>query len=146
MAVTVPDATPFLVLDASDRIVEVGPAAQALYGSLLGRTLWHRFPDAEPLFTPHYARARQTRTPVEFVQFFRGQVGWIRAEPCGARLMVSWRMLLALDTLTLDRLRDSIGRALAILEGWEDRDRRARLRESLRVVDGGVGEDDVERR
>jgi hypothetical protein len=143
LAVTVANETPFLVLDASDHIVEVGPAAHALYGSLLGRTLWDRFPEAEPLVTPHYARARQTQEPVEFVQFFRGQVTWIRAEPSGPRLTVTWRMLLALDTLTLDRLRDSIGRVIAILEDWEDHDRRGRLRESLRVIEGGVSEDDV---
>jgi hypothetical protein len=81
---------------------------------------------------------------VEFVQFFRGQVAWIRAEPLGPRLRVSWRMLLALDALTLDRLRDSIDQVLGILEDWEDHDRRGRLRDSLRLIEGGVSEDDVE--
>jgi hypothetical protein len=78
VAVTVPDGTPFLVLDAEDRIVEVGLAARAVCGSPVGRTLWDRFPEALPLFKPHYDRARRTQEIVEFVQFFRGQVGWLR--------------------------------------------------------------------
>jgi hypothetical protein len=137
VAVTVPEGTPFLVLDAEDRIVEVGHAARAVYGSLVGRTLWDRFPEALPLFKPHYDRARRTQEIVEFVQFFRGQVGWLRAAPRGSTVTLSWRMLFALDTLTLDRLRDSISEALELLEKSEDAIRRARLRGSLRLVEGG---------
>lgn len=145
VAVTVPDETPYLVLDADDRIVKVGPAAEAVYGSLMGRTLWDRFPEAEALFKPHYDRARRAREEIELVQFFRGQVGWLRLAPSGSDVTVSWRMLFALDTLTLDRLRDSIAEALELIDSWEAKSHRERLRTSLRVLEGGSEEGDAER-
>lgn len=138
MAVTVPADLPFLVLDEDDRIVEVGPSAEAVYEPMLGHSLWDRFPDAGPLFRPHYRRARRTGEDVEFVQFYRGQVAWIRVVPCGTQIILSWKILHVLDTLTFDGLRKSIADAVALLEEWDRRLRRRRTRESWQVIEGGM--------
>lgn len=129
---------PYLVLDADDRIVEVGAGAEAVYGPLVGHGLWERYADAGPLFRPQCARARRTREPVEFVQFYRGQLAWVRVVPSGDRVTLSWEVLHVLDTLTFDGLRRSIGDALSLLQEWDARIRRRRARESLRLVEGGA--------
>ena len=138
MAVTVEQVPPNLVLDEGYRIVEVGPAAEAGFGPLVGRNLWECFPGAQPLYRPYYERARQTGKPVEFVQFYNGHVGRIRAVPSGGRLALFWEVLCRLDTLTLDGLRASLGEAIAALEECQDQLRREQVRDSLRVIDGGV--------
>jgi PAS domain-containing protein len=137
VAVTVPANSPFLVIDSDDRIVEVSRAAEAVYGSLRGSRLWDRYPEAKPLFRPHFDRARREQEPVEFVQFFRGQVAWLRVESSGSRITLSWEMLFALDTLTLDRLRDSLDAALEILDERQRQLQRSRLRDTFEVIDGG---------
>lgn len=138
MAVTVEQVPPNLVLDEDDRIVEVGPAAEAGFGPLVGRNLWECFPGAKPLYGPYYERARQTGEPVEFAQFYNGHVGQVRAVPYGRRLALFWEVLCRLDTLTLDGLYASLGEAMAALEECEGQLRRKQMRDSLRVIDGGV--------
>jgi hypothetical protein len=129
---------PYLVLDAEDRIVEVGGSAEAVYSSLLDHSLWERYADASPLFRPHYARARRIGEPVEFVQFYRGQLAWVRVVPSGDRVTLSWEVLHVLDTLTFDGLRRSMADALSLLQEWDGRIRRRRTRESLRLIEGGA--------
>jgi hypothetical protein len=136
VAVTV-EGTANLVLDESYRIVEVGPAAAAEFGPLRGQHLWDAFPGSQPLFRPYYDKARRTGEPVEFVQFYDGQVGHIRAVPEGRWLLLFWEQLTRLDTLTLERLRASLVQTMALIEESEARLRRARVRETLRVVEGG---------
>lgn len=136
MAVTVQQA-PFIVLNENYVIVEVGPAAEAQFGPLVGRAVWDGFPGSEPLFKPHYERARRTGKPVEFVQFYEGVVARIRAVPRGNRLELYWERLLHLDTLTLDGLRSSIAEAVELLDDREADMLRRELRGRLRVIAGG---------
>ena len=81
MAVTVEHQTPFVVLDEGDRIVGVGPRAEGQFGPLVGSRLWECFPGAEPLFKPYYDAARRSGEPLEFVQFYDGNVARVRAAP-----------------------------------------------------------------
>ena len=135
---TARDGASYLVLDAEDRIVEVGAAAEAVYGSLVGHSLWERYAEAGPLFRPYYTRARRTGETLEFVQFYRGQLAWVRVVPAGGQVTVSWDVLHVLDTLTFDGLRRSIVDALSLLQEWEARIRKRRTRESLRLIEGGA--------
>jgi hypothetical protein len=128
VAVTV--EAPRVVLDEDYRIVEVGSAAQAAFGPLLGHDLWESFPDSEPLFRPYYEKARRTGEPVEFVQFYRGSVARIRAVPAGCRLALYWQTITRIDTLTLDRLRASVEGALRLVTSETSR--------TLRVIQGGA--------
>ena len=141
MAVTVEQTLPSLTLDADDTIVVVGPAARAVFGASLGESVWERFPDAKPLYGPHYDRVRRTGEPTEFVQFFRGQVGWVRVVPDDGgrgRITLSWRILHVLDTLTVESLLRSIAEAIELLGRWDVQLSRQRTRELLRVIEGGT--------
>ncbi len=133
MALTVEQA-PFIVLDADYRIVEVGPAAEAAFGPLLGENVWTSFPDSKPLFQPHYERARCTGAPAEFAQYYNGNVMHLRVVPRGTRLVIYYEILCLLDVLTLGGLRDSIDTALAAVAGAEEELRRDYIRRTLHVV------------
>jgi len=137
VAVTVPQA-PFIVLDENYVIVGVGPAAEAQFGPLAGRVVWDGFPGSEPLFRPHYERARRTGEPVEFVQFYEGTVAHIRAVPAGDRLELYWERLLNLDTLTLDGLHSSIVEAIDLLDDREADMLKREMRGHLHVIEGGT--------
>jgi len=116
VAVTVRQETPFVVLDEADRIVGVGPHAESQFGPLLGASLWECFPGSKPLFKPHYDSARRSAEPVEFVQFYDGNVARVRAVPVGeGRLELQWEQLARLDTLTLDSLSETLDEALELL-------------------------------
>ena len=131
------DEPPNLVLDEDYRIVEVGPAAQAALGPLRGRNLWDAFPGSRPLFHPYYDKARRTGEPVEFVQFYDGDLGHIRAVPEGSTLLLFWELLHRLDILTLEGLRASLDQTMAVIEEFEARLRRDHLKSTLRIVEGG---------
>ena len=136
MAVAV-ERTPNLVLDDEYRIVEVGPPVEAALGPLRGQWLWDAFPDSRPLFEPYYEKARRSGEPVEFVQFYDGQVGRIRAVPEASRLLLFWEDVRSLDTLTLAALRASLEETLAAIEEHETSLRRDSVRDGLRVLEGG---------
>ena len=136
MAVTV-EATPHFVLDDSDRIVGASPAAQAVFAPHFGQIIWDCFRDSKALFQPYYDNARETSQPVEFVQFYQGVVGRIRAVPAGERLEISWEEFLRLDSLTLEGLYSSISDAVALLESHEAEMYR-QIRGTLRVLEGGA--------
>jgi hypothetical protein len=133
VAVTV-DETPFVVLAEDYRIVEVGPAAQAGFGPLLGQNVLDSFPGSRPLFLPYYEQARRTGEIVEFTQFYDGYVSRITAVPNGSKLAVFWELLGMLDVLTLDGLRDSLEAIIRTLAGAENTLLKDRVRNSLRVV------------
>ncbi len=138
MAVTVEAHTPFVVLDEGDRIVGVGPHAESQFGPLLGASLWEAFPGSERLFRPYYDAARRSGEPLEFVQFYDGNVARIRAVPADdGRLELHWHQLARLDTLTLASLSTTLDQALELLdaEGWERG--RDSVRRALRVIEGG---------
>lgn len=138
MAVTVQAHTPFVVLDEWDRIVGVGPHAESQFGPLLGASLWEAFPGSEPLFKPYYDAARRSGEPLEFVQFYDGNVARVRAVPAeDTRLELHWHQLARLDTLTLASLSKTLDDALELLggEGWGSG--RSTGRGALRVIEGG---------
>ena len=133
MAVTVEQGQ-YLVLDEGFRIVEVGPAARATFGPVLGEIAFEAFPDSEPLFRPHYERAARTGRAVEFATFYNGRVLHLHVTPVGARLVVSWEELVRLDVLTLEGLFESLDTALeAIGTSLTEIDATGR-RTRLRVV------------
>ena len=136
MAVTVEEQAPFVVLDTGDKIVEVGPGAQDQFGPLLGSVLWDSFPDSQPLFKPYYDKARRTGEPVEFVQFYDGNVARIWAVPgSDHRLELYWELIVRLDTLTLGGLAKTLDESLELLD--DATAARDQLRQTLRVIQGG---------
>jgi hypothetical protein len=138
VAVTVRQEPPFVVLDEGDRIVGVGSAAESQFGPLVGASVWDCFPGSEPLFKPYYDAARRSGEPVEFVQFYDGNVARVRAVPVAdGRLELEWEQLARLDTLTLDSLSETLDDALELL-GGEAADRRPTVRRAaLHVIEGG---------
>lgn len=138
MAVTVKQA-PFVVLDEGDRIVGVGPDAESQFGPLVGSIMWDCFPGSEPLFKPYYDAARRSGKPVEFVQFYDGNVARIRAAPStDGTLALYWQLLARIDTRTLGGLAHSLDEALELLADEQVGVDRQALRNSLRVIKGGV--------
>jgi hypothetical protein len=138
VAVTVEQQAAFVVLDDSDRIVGVGRDAESQFRPLVGEIIWECFPGSEPLFKPYYDRARESGQPVDFVQFYDGNVARIRAVPDGeGRLELSWEALARLDTLTLGGLVDSLDRSLELLRDRGVRLDRREARRALRVIEGG---------
>ena len=124
----------YIVLDGDYRIVEVGPAAEAGFGPLLGQVILDAFPDSRALYRPYYEQAKRTREPVEFAQYYDGYVMHVGLEPIGSKLVVTWDTLVMLDVLTLDGLKASMRNALSAISTWEDRLTRQRRRQTLRVV------------
>ena len=138
MAVTVTQA-PFVVLDEGDRIVGVGPDAESQFGPLVGSIMWDRFPGSEPLFKPYYDAARRSGEPVEFVQFYDGNVARIRAVPgADGTLALYWQLVARIDTRTLGGLVYTLDEALGLLADEQIGVHRQALRNSLRVIKGGV--------
>jgi len=127
---------PFLVLDDDYRIVEVGPAAEAGFGPLLGRCVWDCFPGSESMYRPYYERARRSRQPIELAQYYGGYLTRVKAVPTESKITVYWQTLCILDTRSLDRLRTSLTEAIAALDEWKAELERERVRSSLRVIEG----------
>lgn len=135
MAVTVLQE-PYIVFDEEYRIVEVSDLAMPVFGPFLGQSVWSCFPDSRPLYEPHYARARRTRLPVEFAQYYNGRVMLVKAVPSGTRITLWYEVVAILDVLTLEGLRESLDSALAKLSAAEETIRREQVRTSLRLVGG----------
>jgi hypothetical protein len=139
VAVTVEEHAPFVVLDAGDNIVGVGPDAESQFGPLVGASLWECFPGSEPLFRPYYDEARRTGEPVEFVQFYDGNVARVRAVPAGTDLLeLYWERITRLDTLTLEGLLETLDESLAVLDDQRASVDREGLRKALRLIEGGA--------
>ncbi len=137
MAVTVMQQTPFVVLDEVDRIVGVGPHAESQFGPLLGSILWECFPGSKPLFKPYYDNARRSGEPVEFEQFYDGNVARVRAVPrAGGHLELYWELLARLDTLTLQSFVETLEHSLAQLSDAAP-GQRTEVQRLLRVIEGG---------
>ena len=136
MAVAV-DAAAFVILDEAYRIVEVSPAAGAVFGPLRGQDVFESFPGSRPLFLPYYEQARLTGEVVEFTQYYGGYVANVKAVPSGSMLTVYWDRWYTIDVLTLEGLRDSLRTVIDALRGREDALRGDGVRGSLRVVQSG---------
>jgi hypothetical protein len=124
----------FLVLDDEFRIVEVGAAARATFGPLLGKRVFDAFPDSEALFRPYYEHVRETGVPTEFATFYDGVALHLRVAPADGDLLVTWRTLARLDVLTIDGLAASLDHALAAIANVERELQRVRGRDRLRIV------------
>ena len=135
MAVTVQQA-PFVVLDESYTIVEVGPSAEGGFGPLAGQNVWECFPGSESLFRPYYDKARRTGEPEDFVQFYSGYVTRVRAEPRGELLKVEWKELHTIDALTVDTLAASLARTIELIDDEQADTLRRDTRASLRLIEG----------
>lgn len=135
MAVTVEDV-PFVVLDETYRIVEVGSSAEAGFGPLRGRCVWDCFPGSESMYRPHYERARRSGEPIELVQYYGGYLTMVEIRPEGRATRVAWETLSMLDTSNLERLRASLTDAIDELDRRAKDLQRRRRRETLRLVEG----------
>jgi hypothetical protein len=133
VAVTV-EQVPFVVLDETYRIVEVGPAAEAGFGPLRGRCVWDCFPGSKSMYGPHYERARRRGEPLELVQYYGGYLTKVEIHPEKGALRVSWETLTMLDTRDLERLRASLTDAIAALDQQAEELERRRVRRNLRIV------------
>ena len=128
-------ASRWIVLDEEDRIVDVSDDAEPIFGSLLGESLWERFPAAGAVFAPYCDEARRTGRDVELVEFFEGTLKRVRYSPSGSRVRATWEILAAVDVSSLDTLQESlraINAALAEVERGVNGQRPP-----LRVVHGG---------
>ena len=137
MAVTV-EGTPQFVVDEEYRIVEFAPAVAPAFRPRRGRSLWDTFPESRPLFEPYYEVAWTTGEPVEFLQFYAGLLLRVRAVPAGPRLLLFGESLQHIDTLTLDGLRASLAETIALIDELSGSTRHERLRDSFRLVEGGL--------
>jgi hypothetical protein len=147
VAVTVEGTSQFVV-DEDYRIVElalavvcqadVSRAGATAFPPAPGRNLWEVFPKAKPLFQPYCDEARRTREPVEFLQFYSGRLFRVRAVPDGRHLVLIGESLQHLDTLTLEGLRASLDETIALIDELSRSTRHERLRDSFRLVEGGL--------
>ena len=126
----------YVVLDEEDRVVEVGPHAPAILLSSLGDRVHEVFPGTEPLYGPHYERARRTGAVVEFAQYSDGYVALVKAVPAKCGLIVSWELIGFVDVMTIEGLRTSLAAVECALSEKEGAVRRDRVRSSLRIVSG----------
>jgi PAS domain-containing protein len=124
----------YLVLDDDFTIVEVGPAARAMFGPLLGRPAYDAFPESERLFRPYYERAVRLQEPVEFATYYNGYALHLEVAPRGSDLVMRWTTLARLDLMTLEGLAASLDQALVAIEDLERRLRRRTARSQLHVV------------
>jgi hypothetical protein len=107
----------YVVLDANDRVIQVGEGLRDQLSPFLGHVLWEHIPDAEPLFGPGFDKARETGDEVEFPVFYRGRAKRLRAVPAGDTLAVHIERLADLDVTTLGTLKESLRRIEAELAG-----------------------------
>ena len=134
-----PASTAYVVLDANDRVIQVGedlrdqlaqsrgaPGRVGCPGANPPADL-ASLPDAEPLCGPGFDEARRIGSEVEFPLFYRGRAKRLRAVPAGDTLAVHVERLAELDVTTLGTLKESLLRIEAELpaRGSEQLDRPA---------------------
>lgn len=117
----------YYVIDAEDRITRVAGTLRRALSQFVGHSVWEALPEAEPLLSTHFARARETREEVEFDAFYGGQLARRRIVPAGDSLTVYVTVLQELDVRTLATLSASLQAIEAELAGRESGrpDRRA---------------------
>jgi hypothetical protein len=98
----------YYVLDGDDRITSVVGNLRATLGPFVGHSVWEASPRAEPLFAPHFSRARETGEVVEFVSFYSRRLTNRRIVPTGETLTVHLTVLRELDVRTLETLTESL--------------------------------------
>lgn len=123
----------YYVLDAEDRITRVVGSLKTRLGSLVGHSIWEVLPQAEPLFSPHIARARETGAEVEFTAFWGGRLSHRRLVPSGDALTVFVTELCELDVTSLATLTASLRAIEAELADRACEQRGSRAPGSLRA-------------
>ncbi|HEU0248154.1 MAG TPA: hypothetical protein VFR38_13815 [Gaiellaceae bacterium] len=108
-------STAYVVLDANDRVIQVGEDLRDQLAPFLGHVLWEHMPGAEPLCGPGFDEARRIGSEVEFPVFYRGRAKRLRAVPAGETLAVHVERLAELEVTTLGTLRESLLRIEAEL-------------------------------
>jgi hypothetical protein len=122
----------WLMLDRSYDIV----AASTLSGlpeRHVGDTLWAIFPEAEELYRDLYETA-WTEGFAENDCFHLGRLMHVTAERTAIGLLVSYRVLAEIDTVTLPALRSSLDRLVLIADA-QDQPPSPALPGDLRLVD-----------
>ena len=115
------------VIDASDRIVQVGDDDPRGMGPFLGHPLWEYLPHGEAIFGRLFEAARATGEEVETIVYYASGTMGVRIVPSGRSLVVYATRRTELDVRTLGTLASSlrtIERELAA-RGPAQPDRRA---------------------
>lgn len=124
----------YFVLDADDRVIQVGRDLHDQLGPFLGHVLWEHMPDAEPLYAPGFAEARRVGEAVEFPAFYRGRAKRLRAVPAGDTLAVHVERVLELDATTLGTLSESLRQIEAALADRASEPHDLRVPASLQAL------------
>ena len=127
-------STAYVVLDANDRVIQVGEGLRDQLSPFLGHVLWEHVPDAEPLLGPGFDEARRIGSEVEFPVFYRGRAKRLRAVPAGDTLAVHVEQLAVLDITTLGTLKASLRRIEAELADPASEPLGPRALSSLRAL------------
>ena len=98
----------FFVLDADDRIVQIGEGSPRSMAGFLGHSLWEYLPQAESLVGAHFDEARQTGREVETTIFYAGGTLDLRIVPSAANLAVHSTRRTELNVRTLGTLVESL--------------------------------------
>lgn len=98
----------FFVVDADDRIVQVGEEYRESMARFLGHSLWEYLPRAESLFRPHFDEARETGHEVETTVFYAGGTVDLRIVPSAWNLAVHSTRRTELNVRTLGTLAESL--------------------------------------
>jgi hypothetical protein len=98
----------FFVLDADDRIVQVGEGSPRSMAGFLGHSLWEYLPQAESFVRPHFDEARQTGHEVEATVFYAGGTLDLRIVPAAENLAVHATRRTELNVRTLGTLAESL--------------------------------------
>jgi hypothetical protein len=125
----------WIVLDEEDRIVDVSENSEAIFGQLLGESLWDTFPTARDVFGPYCERARRSGEVVELVTFFEGTLKRVRYAPQGSRVIATWENLASVDVSSVQSLRESL---LRVADALAEEDLEAYQPPPLRVLQGGA--------
>ncbi len=96
------------VLDASDRIVQVGDEEPRGMAPFLGHPLWEYLPHGQPVFGPLLEEARASGEEVETIVFYAGGTLGVRVVPSGRSLVVYATRRTELDVRTLGALAASL--------------------------------------
>lgn len=124
----------FFVLDADDRIVQVGEEYRESMARFLGHSLWEYLPQAELLVRPHLEQARQSGCEVEATVFYAGGTVDLRIVPSAGNLAVHSTRRTELNVRTLGTLAESLRLIEAELAAREPARHDRRAAGSLQVL------------
>lgn len=104
----------WIAVDRNYRIMLAG-ADQGTGSDHVGEILWDAYPGSQDLYEDLYRHAWQCGHATAR-QFHRGHLVDVHAERTGDRLLISYRLLVELETVTLEALSRSLDRILDRLD------------------------------